>query len=89
MWFKNIRAYRLTSPFTLSPEQLGEQLSERSFVPCAKSQALSLGWVPVLGTEEGELVHAAAGRLLVKMKREEKLLPSTVVRELLEEKVDV
>ena len=22
MWFKNIRAYRLTSPFALSPEQL-------------------------------------------------------------------
>ncbi len=87
MWFKNIRAYRLTSPFTLSPEQLGEQLSERGFVPCGKSQALSMGWVPPLGGEEGELVHAAAGRLLVKLKREEKLLPSTVVRELLEEKV--
>ncbi len=87
MWFKNIRAYRLTSPFTLSPEQLGEQLGQRGFEPCAKSQALSLGWVPPLGGEGGELVHAAAGRLLVKLKREEKLLPSTVVRELLEEKV--
>jgi recombination associated protein RdgC len=87
MWFKNIRAYRLTSPFTLSPEQLGEQLAQRGFEPCAKSQALSLGWTPPLGVEDGELVHAAAGRLLVKLKREEKLLPSTVVRELLEEKI--
>ena len=87
MWFKNIRAYRLTSPFTFTAEQLGEKLSERGFEPCAKSQALSLGWMPPLGGEEGELVHAAAGRLLVKLKREEKLLPSTVVRELLEEKV--
>ena len=87
MWFKNIRAYRLTSPFTLSPEQLGEQLAQRGFEPCAKSQALSLGWTPPLGVENGELVHAAAGRLLVKLKREEKLLPSTVVRELLEEKI--
>jgi len=87
MWFKNIRAYRLTSPFALTPEQLGEQLSQRLFQPCAKSQALSLGWVPPLGGEEGELVHAAAGRMLVKLKREEKLLPSTVVREQLEEKV--
>lgn len=87
MWFKNIRAYRLTSPFTLSPEQLGEQLAHRGFEPCAKSQALSLGWTPPLGVEDGELVHAAAGRLLVKLKREEKLLPSTVVRELLEEKI--
>jgi recombination associated protein RdgC len=87
MWFKNIRAYRLTSPFTLTPEQLAEQLAQRAFTPCAKSQALALGWVPPLGGEDGELVHAAAGRMLVKLKREEKLLPSTVVRELLEEKV--
>ena len=87
MWFKNLRAYRLTNPFDLSPEQLGEQLEAHAFQPCAKSQALSLGWVPPVGGESTELVHAAAGRLLVKLKREEKLLPSTVVREQLEEKV--
>ena len=87
MWFKNVRAYRLTKPFDLSPEQLGLKLAGRSFVPCAKSQAVALGWVPPLGGESLELVHAAAGRLLLKMKREEKLLPSTVVREQLEEKV--
>jgi len=46
-----------------------------------------LGWVPPLGNEGGELVHAAAGRILLKLKREDKLLPSTVVREQLEEKV--
>ncbi len=87
MWFKNIRAYRLTKPFDLSPEQLGKKLAGRHFVPCAKSQAVSLGWVAPLGGESAELVHGAAGRLLLKMKREEKLLPSTVVREQLEEKV--
>ena len=87
MWFKNLRAYRLTSPFDLTPEQLGEKLSERLFHPCAKSQALSAGWVPPLGGESSELVHAAGGRMLLKLKREERLLPSTVVREQLEEKV--
>jgi recombination associated protein RdgC len=87
MWFKNLRAYRLTSPFDLSPEQLGDQLKPRSFKPCPKSQALSLGWVPPLGEDSEELVHAAGGRLLLKMKREEKLLPATVVREQLEERV--
>jgi len=87
MWFKNLRAYRLTSAFDLSPEQLGQQLQQRSFQPCAKSQALSLGWVPPLGPESEELVHGAAGRMLLKLKREEKLLPSTVVREQLEEKI--
>jgi len=87
MWFKNIRAYRLTSPFELSAEQLETQLSGGVFTPCAKSQALSMGWVPPLGDEAELLVHAANGRLLLCLKREEKLLPSTVVREQLEEKV--
>jgi len=87
MWFKNIRAYRLTKPFDLSPEKLGKNLAGRGFVPCTRSQAVSVGWVPPLGGESEQLVHGAAGRLLLKMKREEKLLPSTVVREQLEEKV--
>ena len=87
MWFKNIRAYRLTSPFELSAESLGEKLAQRAFEPCAKSQALSLGWVAPLGDESEQLAHSAGGRLLIKLKREEKLLPSTVVREQLEDKV--
>ncbi|MFT4615091.1 MAG: recombination associated protein RdgC [Bacteroidia bacterium] len=89
MWFKNVRAYRLTSPFSLSPEQLADQLAQRLFTPCAKSQALSLGWVSPLGEESEQLAHGAGGRLLVCLKREEKLLPATVVREQLDEKVAV
>ncbi len=87
MWFKNVRAYRLTSPFHLSPEQMGKKLAGRAFEPCALSQAVAMGWVAPLGEESEELVHAAGGRLLVAMKREEKLLPATVVREQLEEKI--
>lgn len=87
MWFKNIRAYRLSQPIDLSPERLGEQLAQRAFVPCAKSQPVSIGWVSPLGDESGALVHAAGGRLLLKLRREERLLPSTVVREQLEEKI--
>jgi recombination associated protein RdgC len=87
MWFKNLRAYRLTTPFDLSPEQLDRQLQARSFEPCPKSQPLSLGWVPPLGDESGPLVHAAGGRLLLRLRREEKLLPASVVREQLQERI--
>lgn len=87
MWFKNIRAYRLTTPFTLSAEQLGDKLASRAFEPCPKSQALSLGWVAPLGDDTPSLAHAAGGRILLKLKREEKLLPASVVREQLEERV--
>lgn len=89
MWFKNLRAYRLTSPFGLSAEQLAAKLEPRAFTPCARAQALSLGWVAPLGEEASPLVHAAGGRLLLRMRREEKLLPATVVREMLDEKVAV
>ena len=87
MWFKNLRAYRLTSPFELSPEQLEEQLAGSDFQPCASSQALSVGWVAPLGEPSELLVHAANARYLICLKREEKLLPASVVREQLEEKV--
>ena len=52
MWFKNLRAYRLTSPFELSPEQLEEQLAGSDFQPCASSQALSVGWWPLSGSPQ-------------------------------------
>lgn len=88
MWFKNLRAYRLTSPFTVSPEQLEEKLSGRAFKPCSPAQPLALGWSPALGGDTTALVHAAGGRILLRLKREEKILPATVVREQLEEKVE-
>ena len=87
MWFKNVRAYRLTTSFDYEPEALGDKLAQRAFTPCAKSQALSLGFVAPLGEESEMLVHAAGGRLLLCLKREEKLLPATVVREQLTEKI--
>lgn len=88
MWFKNLRAYRLTSPFDLSAEQLETQLAARAFQPCSPAQPLSLGWVPALGEGTETLVHAAGGRFLLRLKREEKILPSSVVREMLDEKVE-
>jgi recombination associated protein RdgC len=88
MWFKNVRAYRLTSPFQLTPEQLDVQLRSGLFEPCGSTQSLALGWAPPLGPETETLVHAAAGRFLICMKREEKLLPATVVREMVTERVE-
>ena len=86
MWFRNLRAYRLTQPFSLSAEQLEEQLAGKTFRACAPSQPLSLGWSSPLGVEDGPLVHAAGGRLLLRLRREERLLPATVVREALAER---
>lgn len=87
MWFKNLRVYRLTKPFSLSVDELDEALAQKVFQPCGKQDLHSYGWVPPLGRHGKSLVHATNGYLMVCAKRQEKILPGGVVREQLEEKI--
>lgn len=88
MFFKNLTAYYMPdhSAF-LQADMLEEALSQRAFQPCGATQPVSLGWVPALGGETTALVHAGEGRFLIRLKREERILPPAVVRELVAEKV--
>jgi recombination associated protein RdgC len=87
MWFKNLRLFRLTQPFTLSPEALHEQLLEKAFHPCTSLEPFSYGWTAPLGEESEQLTHAANGYIMLCARREEKVLPPAVVRESMGEKI--
>jgi len=87
MWFRNLRAFRMTRGLGLSAEELETSLAKYPFRPCTPSQALALGWVVALGEGSGNLVHSAGGRLLICLRREEKILPPSVVRDLLAERI--
>lgn len=87
MWFKNLRAYRITRGLELGAEALEAALAKRPFRPCTPTQALALGWTPALGEEARTLAHVAEGRFLLCLHREEKILPASVVRDLLKERV--
>ncbi len=87
MWFKNLRLFRLTKPFELSPEALHERLLEKSFRSCGSLEPFSYGWVSPLGRLGEQLTHAANGYIMLCARREEKLLPAAVVREVVGEKV--
>ena len=87
MWFKNLRFYRLTKPFELSPEDLHQQLTQNVFQPCAAIAPFSYGWVPPLGHNSELLTHATNSNIMVCARKEEKLLPPAVVREFVAEKV--
>ena len=78
MWFKNIRAYRLTKPFDLSPEALGQKLAARTFVPCAKSQAVSFGWVAPLGEESEQLARRTGIECRLVVGEMEEVMPQEV-----------
>lgn len=87
MWFRNIRLFELIEAFEPSAEQLHEQLEANRFTPCGGLQLQSTGWVSPLGPDHDLLTHAANGCIMLCMRREERVLPSAVVREALADKV--
>lgn len=87
MWFKNLYLYKLQQAFPLSAEELHEKLLARPFVHCLKDQRESSGWVAPLGKQAESLVHAANGFILLTMAHQERMLPSSVIKEELDERV--
>jgi recombination associated protein RdgC len=87
MWFKNLRLYRFTEPFTATAEELHQALSNQGFEPCGSLDQSRYGWVPPLGRHGREYIHTANGYIMISAKRQEKILPGAVVNEALEEKL--
>ncbi|MFC4260185.1 recombination-associated protein RdgC [Marinobacter lacisalsi] len=89
MWFRNARVFRFTKPFDISPEELEEKLAADAFKPCGPQEPARHGWVPPLGKHGEVLVHSAGGYHLIALRKEEKLLPAPVIKELVEEKAEL
>jgi recombination associated protein RdgC len=87
MWFKNLRLYRLTESWTITPEELNEKLATHCFNPCGSLDPLRYGFEPPLGRHGSEFVHVTNGYVMICAKKQEKILPSGVIKEQLEEKV--
>jgi recombination associated protein RdgC len=97
MWFRNLRLYCLAQPFDLPLEDLESQLTGNTFVPCAGYEKSRIGWVSPLGdaapeNAEGEevapmLTHVVGDYIMLCAKKQDRLLPATVVREATAEKI--
>jgi recombination associated protein RdgC len=87
MWFKNLYLLQLSPDFTLTPEDLHTALEAKPFMGCGKEQRESIGWVPPLGRHSEQLVHVANGYMLLTIAHQERMLPSSVIREELDERV--
>lgn len=79
MWFKNLKVYRLSSPWTLTGEHLEEALGKHAYQTGNNLDMQSLGWIPP--RENGGLAHTVNGQILLTLRAEKKLLPSTVVNQ--------
>lgn len=89
MWFKNLALLRFTEAFTLTAEDIAQSLEARRFKPCGSLEPVSVGWTAPLG-KDGDLplVHAAQGYIMVCMMKEEKILPASVINEVLAERIE-
>ncbi|TRX03576.1 recombination-associated protein RdgC [Candidatus Methylobacter oryzae] len=87
MWFKNLSIFRLTEEFTLAPAELEQKLAQMAFRPCGSHEEFTFGWTSPLGKSSEQLVHSANGFLMVCLKKEERVLPASVVNEMLQEKI--
>lgn len=87
MWFKNLSVFRLTEAFDLTPEQLEQKLAAMVFQPCSSHQEFSFGWTAPVGRGSEQLVHSSNGFMMLCGKKEEKVLPTAVVNEMVQEKI--
>jgi recombination associated protein RdgC len=87
MWFKNLYFFAFTRPFKWSVEDLEKHLSEHPFTPCKSTEQSHFGWVNALGKHGNSLVHSAADNFLLCARKEEKILPGPVVKDMVDAKV--
>ncbi|MFT5162855.1 MAG: recombination associated protein RdgC [Alteromonadaceae bacterium] len=87
MWFSNIYFFKFTQPFETSQEELEKSLDELKFTPCGTLDLSKFGWTSALGNNTSGYTHEANGNIYLRAKKEEKILPASVIKDLLEEKV--
>lgn len=83
-WFKNLMAYRLTQQIDFS--NLETALQELRYTPCNATDMSKFGWVAPLSTSE-QLYFEVSGHILLISCKEEKNLPTEVIRKETERRI--
>ncbi|MBT1450382.1 recombination-associated protein RdgC [Glaciecola sp. XM2] len=86
MWFKNLKIYRFTQDFTFDNAQLDNMLESMPFRHCSAQEISSMGFVSPV--PKGEALYLQSSNAYwFTLKREDKILPASVVNAELAEKV--
>jgi recombination associated protein RdgC len=83
--FKNLITYRIGADVELDLQAVTDALAKEPFLPCAPTQPLAVGWAAPRGIEHGALVEAVDGHWLLKLQREQRLLPASVIADRVDE----
>ena len=89
MWFRNLLVYRLTQDVPFDAEALEAALAAKAARPCASQELTTYGFIAPFGKGgDAPLVHVSGDFLLIAARKEERILPGSVVRDALKDKVD-
>lgn len=87
MLFKQVQVFRLSDPTCNVLNTVIEKLEQLTFKPCLPSTSLSIGWVPPIEEIDAPLALVINDNIMICMQFEEKILPASVVKQELEDKI--
>ncbi len=84
MWFRNLLVYRIATPWNVKVDDFNEALAKNGLQPCGSFAMESRGWVPPKDDER--YVVELNKQWLFALGVEQKILPSTVVKQVADER---
>ncbi|WP_440053801.1 recombination-associated protein RdgC [Pseudoalteromonas sp. T1lg65] len=89
MWFSNLICYKFKQDVSYAQEDFEKALEQDTFKPCGSQDMTSFGWTKAFGKHGQMLSHFSQNSILVCAKREEKVLPASVINDMVAEKVEL
>lgn len=86
MWFKNLKIFQFNKAFSFDEENLQMQLESMSFRPCGSQEITTMGFTSPF-PQSDLLFHKTGDRFWFVLKKQERLLPASVINAELAEKV--
>ena len=89
LWFKNAIIYQLNNDTLLDKNAIEKAIKSVPFTPCGNIDTIKMGWVsPYNDNYHNDFIVDMQGHLLLRIKKETKLLPAPVIKQALLEKID-
>lgn len=86
MWFKNCLVYRFNKETQIDTDTLNDKLNAMSFKPCNSQEVEKFGWTAL--PQLDSMAHMTRDAILICAKKEEKLLPNSVIKDNLTKKTE-